>query len=52
MLAIYFGVVFPIGMLFRLLGRDALELKKTGRGGTSWRPREQPRGVASYFRQW
>jgi hypothetical protein len=52
MLVLFFGVVFPIGMLLRLLGRDALELKKASRSGTSWGPKEQPRGPASYYRQW
>jgi len=52
MLGIYFGVVFPVGMLFNLLGRDALEMRKAGRSGTCWRPKEQPDGAASYYRQW
>jgi hypothetical protein len=52
MLVLYFGAVLPIGVLLRLLGRDALGLKKAGRSGTSWKPKAQPREAASYFRQW
>ena len=52
MLAIYFGVFLPIGLVFRLMRRDALE-RKLDRDATSyWQRKKPPRDLSSYFRQW
>jgi hypothetical protein len=53
MLVIYFGVFLPIGLLFRLLGRDSLQLGDQRRTAVAgyWQPKAQPRGPASYYRQ-
>jgi hypothetical protein len=51
LLVLYFGLVFPAGMLFRLLGRDPLALRLDRRARTYWSPKAPPRGAASYYRQ-
>ena len=51
MLCVYFGVFLPIGIIFRLMRRDALQLK-TARSSTSyWQPKSQPRDATRYYRQ-
>jgi hypothetical protein len=51
MLLVYMGVFLPIGMIFRLTRRDALQLKLDRQARTYWQPKQQPRDVSSYFRQ-
>jgi hypothetical protein len=51
MLAIYFVVFLPIGLAFRITGRDSLQLKRDRIATTYWQSKKQPAGVASYFRQ-
>lgn len=51
LLAIYAGVFVPIGIVFRLIGRDVLQ-RRLDRGKTSyWEPKTPPQGPASYYRQ-
>jgi hypothetical protein len=51
LLLIYFAVLFPIAMLLRLLGRDALQ-RRLDRGTTSyWQDKTQPANAREYFRQ-
>jgi hypothetical protein len=52
MMAIYFAVFLPIGMIFRLMRRDALERGIDKSAPTYWQPKKQPAKVDSYFRQW
>ena len=47
---IYYGVFTPIALLFRVMGRDALELKRP-RTETYWKPYRQPTDMGSYYRQ-
>jgi hypothetical protein len=47
---IYFGMILPFGIVFRLVGRDALQLKRD-KMETHWRPKKQPKDMASYFHQ-
>lgn len=51
-LLLMFLLVFtPIALIFRLIGRDALQ-RKIDRNATSyWQPKAQPRDAASYYRQ-
>lgn len=49
---IFVGVFVPMGMIFRLMKRDSLQLRLDGNAQTYWRPKKQPHGVASYYRQW
>ena len=51
LLLIYYGVFFPFAVVFRLLGRDALERRIDREAKTYWRTKKQPRDVASYYRQ-
>ena len=47
----FFGLFAPIGLVFRLLGRDPLH--RTRRPGVEsyWTPKPAPAGPKSYFRQ-
>jgi hypothetical protein len=48
--AIFYGIFTPVGLVFRLLRRDALRLRRRPDLPTYWLPK--PRAdVASYFRQ-
>ena len=51
MILIYYGVFVPIGLLFRLTGRDELGLKLDRDASSYWAKRKQPKNVTSYFRQ-
>jgi hypothetical protein len=51
MLLIYFGVFLPFGLVFRIVKRDALQLKFDRKATTYWQPKRQPGGAASYYRQ-
>jgi hypothetical protein len=48
---LYYAVFAPLGLLFRLLGRDALKLRPCPEQTTCWEPRPQPGDVRRYFRQ-
>lgn len=48
MLVFYYLVVAPMGLVFRLFGRDALQLRG---GGSRWRTRPESRDPESYYRQ-
>jgi hypothetical protein len=49
---LYFGVLTPIGLALRLLGRDPMA-RRWDRGATTyWTPHRQPDDDASYFRQY
>ncbi|QEG01068.1 hypothetical protein Mal15_51440 [Stieleria maiorica] len=48
---VYFGVFLPIGVWFRVMKRDALQLKVDRKSSTYWQPKKQSRDVKSYFRQ-
>jgi Saxitoxin biosynthesis operon protein SxtJ len=52
MLAVLYFVLFlPLGLMFRLLGRDALSLRKPS-VETYWTEKQQPEDVVRYFRQY
>jgi hypothetical protein len=51
MLAIYLVVFLPIGLAFRLMRRDGLQLKFDRQAATYWQPKKQAAGVAGYYRQ-
>ncbi|MDG1893484.1 MAG: hypothetical protein P8J37_01110 [Fuerstiella sp.] len=48
--SVYLFVFLPMGVVFRLMRRDALQLQKPGTG-SYWKKKSQPRNAASYFRQ-
>jgi hypothetical protein len=49
--ALYYGMFTPVGLVFRLLGRDALGLRPKPDQPTYWVPKPAAAGVRSYFRQ-
>jgi len=49
--AIFYGVVTPIGLVFRVLGRDALARRRDPHAETYWVRREPRPDAARYFRQ-
>ena len=51
LLLIYFLVFLPFAIVFRLIGRDALNRRLDRGAGSYWSPKEQPRDVRSYYRQ-
>ena len=51
MLTIYFGLFWAMGLVFRLLRRDALQLQLDREQTTYWQPKPQPRNVTRYYRQ-
>lgn len=51
LLLIYFVIFLPIGLLFRLLGRDALQLKLDRTAMSYWQKRREARPPQDYYRQ-
>ena len=51
MLAIYFGVFLPFGLVFRIIGRDALQRSICKQNATYWQSKAPPPSAASYYRQ-
>jgi len=47
---IYYGVFTPIGLVFKLMGRDALRLLPRPNETTYWVPKCMPVDVRSYFK--
>jgi hypothetical protein len=47
----YFLVLTPFALAFRLLGRDALQLRWDENAETYWQPRRQRTDPTDYFRQ-
>lgn len=48
--SVFLFVFVPMGIVFRLMRRDALQLQKS-RTDSHWQKKCQPRNAASYFRQ-
>jgi Saxitoxin biosynthesis operon protein SxtJ len=51
LLAMYFGLFTPIGLVFRLIGRDPLHRARRAGVESYWTPKPAPAGVTSYFKQ-
>jgi hypothetical protein len=51
LLAMYFGLFTPIGLVFRLIGRDPLQRARRAGVESYWTPKPAPAGVTSYFKQ-
>lgn len=45
----FFGVLLPVGLAFRLLGRDLLERRLDRSAGSYWRPRTPPGSAKQYY---
>jgi hypothetical protein len=48
---VYLVVITPVALYFKLIGRDSLERRIDKNVPTYWKPRKQPSGPESYFRQ-
>lgn len=51
LIVIYFGVFTPVALLFRLIGRDALERRFAPARVSYWQPKRQSARARDYFRQ-
>lgn len=51
MLAVYYVVITPVAVLFRIIGRDALHRKFDPAAATYWIRRQPPENTKRYFRQ-
>jgi hypothetical protein len=51
MLLIYFGVFLPMALIFRVVGRDALQINVDREATTYWQAKRRPTSASSYFRQ-
>lgn len=50
-IVIYFLVFTPVALLFRLIGRDALQRGFDPAAATYWTPKTQPADALQYYRQ-
>ncbi|MGA3284193.1 MAG: SxtJ family membrane protein [Verrucomicrobiota bacterium] len=48
----FYGIITPIAVFFRIRGRDLLCRKPAPEGTSYWTPKETPQDVRSYFRQY
>jgi hypothetical protein len=48
---LFYGVFTPLGVCFRIFGRDALCLKLQGETNSYWIPKETPEDPGRYFQQ-
>ena len=51
-LLMYYGILTPVAVFFRMRGRDLLKRKRMPDGTSYWVPKETPQDVRSYFRQY
>ncbi len=51
MLLIYLLLLFPLALLFRVLGRDPLQLAIDRQAASYWEPRPSSRAASDYFHQ-
>jgi hypothetical protein len=51
LLIMYFGLFMPIGLIFRLIGRDPLHRARRAGVESYWTPKPAPVDVRSYFKQ-
>ena len=51
MIIFFFGIITPVGLVFRLLGRDALHRKWDLQAKSYWVKYPRPDSVQRYFRQ-
>jgi MFS family permease len=49
---IFYAVITPVGLLFRLIGRDPLERKFDLEAPTYWVDHKEPDSIERYFRQY
>jgi hypothetical protein len=49
---VFFGIVTPLGLAFRLIGRDTLRLRRRSEEVSIWTPRTAPTDERRYFCQY
>ena len=49
--SVYYLMITPIGLVFRLIGRDSLHRRFDTTASTYWIPRKQTRAIGRYFQQ-
>lgn len=49
--AMFYGLFMPIGLFFRLIGRDAMQRKFRPDAETYWEPKATPTDPRRYFKQ-
>ena len=47
----YFGIITPLGLLFRVMGRDSMCRRFEARAQTYWCPHKSSRAADRYFQQ-
>jgi hypothetical protein len=53
MLAVmYYGIITPLALWFRIRGRDLLSRKPAPRRASFWAPKHTPEDMRTYFRQY
>ena len=48
---LFYGLFTPVALLFRLIGRDALSLRRDADVRTYWKPKPPASDMKSYFRK-
>jgi len=52
LLLMFYGLITPVAIWFRLRGRDLLRRKRAGQRTSYWLMKETPQDVRRYFRQY
>jgi hypothetical protein len=52
LILLFYGMLTPVALFFRLRGRDLLHRKPASDQATFWTDKETPRDVRRYFRQY
>jgi hypothetical protein len=52
LIVLYYGIFTPVGLFFRLIGRDALERRFDRSASTYWTEKKMPTDIRRYFRQY
>ena len=51
LLAMFYGLFVPIGLVFRLIGRDPLQRARSSNLESYWSPKSAPADLRRYFKQ-
>lgn len=51
LLITFYGVIFPVGLLLKLIGKDPLHRQWDPKASTYWMPHKMPADKKRYFRQ-
>jgi hypothetical protein len=52
LVVMFYGILTPLAVLFRMRGRDLLALRPAPNRPTYWTPKQTPENMRSYFRQY